>query len=204
MALALRLIGLSTLLLALAIGLLATQSGLAAAEEAIPVGDVWFCDSSFQDGVCETTITAGETVVWDLGGASLPHTTTHCGADCDNPTDLPLWDSGIIDDGGSFQFTFSEPGTYLYRCNVHPIQMRGQIVVEAPAAEPTATETAPAVDLAPIEATPTATQGPQLPDTGQGPQDGSSSWSLIAALTAVGAALAGLGAATYRRARQGR
>ncbi len=28
----------------------------------IQVGDIWFCDSSFQNGVCETTVNAGDTV----------------------------------------------------------------------------------------------------------------------------------------------
>ena len=173
----------------------------------VAVGDTWFCDESFQGGVCETAISVGETVVWDYGAANLPHTTTECGVSCDNPTGSPLWDSGRIDDGGTFEFTFDQAGTFLYRCNVHPGQMRGRIVVEAAAEEPTATER-PATPVTPADGSapgetpaPTATQAPILPDTGQGPQAGSTGWWLLAALAGAGAAFVGLGALTYRRAR---
>ena len=98
----------------------------------IAVGDRWFCDSSFQNGVCETVIDAGDTVVWDFSDASLPHTTTECGLSCDEPTDTPFWDSPVIADGSTFevQFPFDQAGTYLYRCEVHPSQMRGRIIVQ--------------------------------------------------------------------------
>ncbi|KKL98320.1 hypothetical protein LCGC14_1825620, partial [marine sediment metagenome] len=43
----------------------------------IQVGDVWFCSVSSADGVCETTISAGDTVTWDWVGI-LFHTTTAC------------------------------------------------------------------------------------------------------------------------------
>ncbi len=164
----------------------------------VSVGDLWFCDASFQGGVCETTISAGDTISWDFSGAALPHTTTACGADCDSPTDTPGWDSGIINDGSSFQFTFDEPGSYLYRCTVHPTIMRGQIVVEA-AAEPEPTE--PADDEPEDGATPDVVEVTGAPATGQGPGTTSSSgWLLVAGLAAV--ASVGLGATAYGLARR--
>lgn len=163
----------------------------------VSVGDLWFCDASFQGGVCETTISAGDTISWDFSAAALPHTTTACGADCDSPTDTPGWDSGIINDGSSFQYTFDEPGTYLYRCNVHPTIMRGQIVVEA-AAEPEPTEPA---DEPQDGAEPDVEEVTGAPATGQGPGTRSSSgWLLVAGLAAV--ASVGLGATAYGIARR--
>jgi len=101
----------------------------------IAVGDIWFCGPAFSSGnVCETKINQGDTVVWDFTGATLPHTTTHCGASCASPTASPLWDSGVISPSSpdrTFEFTFTEPGTYLYFCEVHPTTQRGRIVVNA-------------------------------------------------------------------------
>jgi hypothetical protein len=115
----------------------------------IEVGDVWFCDESFQGGVCDTVIYIGDTVVWDFSPAELPHTTTECGVSCDDPTDTPVWDSDLmpnVDDPLNprfqFEFTFNETGTYLYYCVIHPILHRGRIFVVEPGQEPTATPTA--------------------------------------------------------------
>ena len=178
----------------------------------ISVGDFWFCSASFEDGVCETTVTVGDTVVWNVGGASAPHTTTDCGASCDNPTGSPLWDSGVIDDGATFQSSFSQPGTYLYYCQVHPFLMRGRIIVQAaptpPPAEPTATQPPGGTETpggTGATATPAATEVSGAPDTGAGPQQDAtdSRWALVA-LAAMGIALVGLGAAGYRGARRER
>lgn len=38
------------------------------------------------------------------------------------------FDSGALGSGDSFEFTFTEPGTYEYQCNFHP-SMTGTIVV---------------------------------------------------------------------------
>lgn len=111
-----------------------TQQSAMAGQTTIQVGDIWFCDESYQGGVCETTIQAGDTVVWDFEGAQASHTTTECGVTCDMATNTPLWDSGTIEGGSTgddalFEYTFTEPGTYLYYCVIHPFQ-RGIIVVE--------------------------------------------------------------------------
>lgn len=100
----------------------------AATTVVVPVGDFWFCDPSFQNGVCETKIQVGDTVDWDFNGSFSFHTTTDCGGDCSFPTATPLWDSGALL-GGTFQFTFNQAGTYLYFCAIHPFTMQGQITV---------------------------------------------------------------------------
>ena len=97
--------------------------------ENIAVGDSWFCGSSFQGDVCETKIDIGDMVVWDFGGAALPHTVTECGDSCDDPTSSPLFDSGVVSDGSTFAFVFDEPGTYRYYCSIHPTLERGVITV---------------------------------------------------------------------------
>ncbi len=94
----------------------------------IDVGEFWYCDSSFESGVCETTIDAGETVSWDFSQVVLPHTSTDCGADCDTPTGSPIWDSGLLATG-TFNQTFDSVGTFNYYCSIHPDTMRGRIVV---------------------------------------------------------------------------
>src|SRR3989304_2553525 len=65
----------------------------------IAVGDNWFCSAAYETYPCDTTVSAGDTVVWDFSGAAAGHTTTECGASCLEPTDTPLWDSGVIMDG---------------------------------------------------------------------------------------------------------
>lgn len=111
-----------------------TQGNALADQTTIQVGDIWFCDESYEGGVCETTIQAGDTVIWDFEGAQASHTTTACGVTCDMPTNTPLWDSGTIEGGSTgddalFEYTFTEPGTYPYYCVIHPFQ-QGIIIVE--------------------------------------------------------------------------
>ena len=108
----------------------------------IGVGDVWFCGPSFQDGVCETTVTAGGPVEWQWVG-SAPHTTTHCADDFTNCGGPREWDSSPETTSGTFSHTFGPEDagkTFLYRCQIHPVQMRGEITVVAPRA-PTPTPT---------------------------------------------------------------
>ena len=201
----------SLVLLVLAGGLIALPGGSASAEETvtIAVGDIWFCDSSFLNGVCETTITAGDTVAWDFGAGFLPHTTTDCGADCDNPSSSPLWDSDIITDDSTYSRTFSEPGAYLYLCTVHPIQMRGRIIVEAAAVE-TPTGDDPTPDSG--TSTPDGDAAGDTADTIVPPADGlpvapgggsgASTSAIAVAAAAAGALAVGLGGAGWHALRR--
>jgi plastocyanin len=64
----------------------------------------------------------GTTVTWVQNGQN-PHTTTSYDG---------LWDSGIVEggSGGTFSFTFEEPGTYAYYCIPHEAQgMTGTVTV---------------------------------------------------------------------------
>jgi plastocyanin len=56
----------------------------------------------------------GDRVIWTNNGAA-PHTSTSA-----------AWDSGTLAPGETFTFTFSTPGRFRYRCNIHR-QMRGVI-----------------------------------------------------------------------------
>jgi plastocyanin len=65
-------------------------------------------DFSFDPG--QITVPPGTTVTWTNEGPS-PHTTT---------ADDGSWDSGELQQGEDFSFTFDEPGTYTYHCSIHP------------------------------------------------------------------------------------
>jgi plastocyanin len=41
-----------------------------------------------------------------------------------------LWDSGPLDRGAEFRFTFTEAGTYPYFCRIHAQKMRGEVRVK--------------------------------------------------------------------------
>jgi len=83
------------------------------------------------------TVEPGTTVTWVQSGNN-PHTTTSYDR---------LWDSGMIEggSGGTFSFTFEEPGTYDYFCIPHEdLGMIGSVTVtgSTATASPTATGTA--------------------------------------------------------------
>jgi plastocyanin len=77
----------------------------------------------------QLTVTAGTTVTWGWVG-------TH-----DVRSDTSLFSSGPAATGGSFQYTFSTPGTYRYYCGIHGgpggTGMSGIIFVLAPTPTPT-------------------------------------------------------------------
>jgi hypothetical protein len=144
------------------------------------VGDYYFCDQSYVNGVCETTVNEDDTVEWQFAG-SQPHSTTECSDDLGTCSAPHLWDSQSMTTG-SFEFAFDTPGTYLYRCQVHPFEMRGQINVLA-AAQPTPTPTPQASPQAsPLAATPTPAAQPSAVPSGGGtpPADGGATLSWLA------------------------
>ncbi|MCA9860190.1 MAG: cupredoxin domain-containing protein, partial [Thermomicrobiales bacterium] len=63
------------------------------------------------------TVAPGTTIVWTNNGVA-PHTVSG----------LPE-ESGTLEPGQSFSFTFDEAGTYGYLCAFHP-QMAGQVIVD--------------------------------------------------------------------------
>src|ERR671916_384875 len=65
------------------------------------------------------TVSTGTTVAWTNDDA-VPHTVTSTDG---------AFDSGIFDPGGNFSFTFNEPGSFPYICQLHP-QMQGTVTAE--------------------------------------------------------------------------
>jgi len=65
------------------------------------------------------TIPVGTTVEWTNVGP-----TQHNVVSKDR-----IWESPILEAGGTFRFTFEEPGTYAYWCTLHPT-MLGSVTVQ--------------------------------------------------------------------------
>lgn len=87
------------------------------ATDASETSEVTIVDFAFEPQ--ELVVTAGTTVTWSNDDVT-PHTVT---------ADDGAFDSGRMDPGGTFSFTFDEPGTYSYICSFHP-GMTGTVVVE--------------------------------------------------------------------------
>lgn len=103
------------------------------------------------------TVNVGDTVTWDWADA-LPHSVSTVSGPV-------TFDSGVLTgETQSFAFTFTQAGTYTYRCVVHPDGMTGTVTVLAAQASPTAvppTATTPAQPTATTPAQPTATTAAQ-------------------------------------------
>ena len=72
---------------------------------------------NFEFSPATLTVKPGTTVVW-TNTSPTPHTVTGDFAD-----------SGILQSGDTFEWTFTDAGTYDYICNLHP-DMQAQIVVD--------------------------------------------------------------------------
>src|SRR5215208_4290108 len=105
-------------------------------------------DFSFSPG--QITVAPGTTVTWVNKGPSA-HTTT---------ADDGTWDSGTLQQGEDFSFTFDQPGTYTYHCSIHP-DMTASVKVSG-GGEATSSASASISPSASASASPTAT----LPGTG--------------------------------------
>lgn len=159
-----------------AIGLPSQLRVASAADQTVEVGNLWFCSPSFENGVCTTTINVGDTVTWsNVAGF---HTVTEC-AEGHDPCPLPGgFNSGQLEAGDTFSFTFNNAGSFEYYCAFHPSEMRGVVVVQqptptpSPAGQPTADATTP----------PATTPAPvSVPRTGGAPGAGEGSSSLLLA-----------------------
>jgi plastocyanin len=85
------------------------------------------------------TVSTGNTVTW-TNDDTLPHTVT---------AQDDLFDSGILDPGATFAWTFTDPGSIAYHCQLHP-NMQGTVVVEgSPVAGNTSNATTPEATPAP-------------------------------------------------------
>ncbi len=134
----------------------------------IMVGDLWFCNSSFQGRDCSIHFRVGDHITWNFDSASSAHTITECDGSCGIVIDSPesrLWHSGNIT-SGIFKRTFNTPGTFEYQCNIHPGLMRGTIMVKG--AEPTLPMPPSPVPSETATAAPTSTTAPVPTSTPSG------------------------------------
>ena len=69
----------------------------------------------------DLVVSVGTAITW-VNRDSASHTSTAIAGSA-----LP-WDSDRLRTGGSFTFTFNEPGTYQYFCTIHP-SMKGTVTV---------------------------------------------------------------------------
>lgn len=102
---------------------------LASAVSAAGPTDISIVDQSYQP--TDLTINAGDTVTWTVTKAIAdPHSVTS-GTGPGDPDNAKLFDSTIDlrNNGDTFQFTFTNPGTYAFYCQVHPTTMKGTITV---------------------------------------------------------------------------
>jgi plastocyanin len=76
---------------------------------------------NFKFSPSELTVSPGTTVTW-TNHDDVPHTVTST----DTP---PAFDSKALDTDGTYSFTFTRPGVFSYRCNVHH-HMTGTITVK--------------------------------------------------------------------------
>lgn len=89
------------------------------------VSSVTVEDFDFNPGVFGVAVPPGTTITWTNNGPTA-HTTT---------ADSGAWDSGLLNAGDSFSFTFNDPGVYWYFCRPHP-WMRGTITIDPNAPAP--------------------------------------------------------------------
>ena len=75
--------------------------------------------NQLQNGNGYIVVKAGTKVTWE-NRDNTQHTTT-------STASPPIWDSGILNPGQDFSFTFNSTGTFSYICNVHP--MAGTVIV---------------------------------------------------------------------------
>src|SRR5215204_4291219 len=111
------------------------------------------------------TVAPGTTVTW-VNNDQAPHTAT---------ANNGAFDSGTLQPGQSYSFTFDKPGTYAYHCNIHP-DMTATVTVSSASGSASASSSGSASPTA----SPTTSPGKPLPSSG-----GPSSLGLVAALALV-------------------
>lgn len=80
----------------------------------------------------DLTVWQGATVTW-VNQDTIAHTVTS-----DDTTSNVKFDSGTLQPGQSFSYTFSQINTYAYHCSIHP-QMTGSVNVISQPQQPTPT-----------------------------------------------------------------
>ncbi|MGI0102581.1 MAG: plastocyanin/azurin family copper-binding protein [Nitrosotalea sp.] len=114
-----------------------TPQAFAATDVTIPKGDsasqaCVTAKNCYEPDV--VTVAPGDTVTW-TNADSVSHTVTS-GNPSDNQTGT-IFDSSLISPASTYSFTFKDPGTYNYFCQLHP-WMTGVVIVAAGATSTTA------------------------------------------------------------------
>ena len=131
--------------------MLASPSPVAAASHAVTIFDDGFAPAAL-------TVNVGDTVTWTNTGED-PHTVT---------ADNGAFNSGRLDPGASFTFTFTTAGSFGYRCDFHS-DMTAQVTVQAAAAPPADAGGAPAPVAPPADAGDAAAPAPAGEAAGPAP-----------------------------------
>lgn len=95
----------------------ATPAAAASASAQPGTVEVKIVDFKFEPAML--TIPKGTTVIWTNVGPTAHTTTSKQG----------VWDSGIMEKGATYRFTFDSAGTFDYWCALHP-DMLGSITVQ--------------------------------------------------------------------------
>lgn len=77
-------------------------------------------------------VQSGDTVTWkqsDPGFHTVTSGTVEQGGAGVTQDPDGKFDSGQVGTGGTYEFTFAEPGLYPYYCQIHPATMRAEIQV---------------------------------------------------------------------------
>ncbi len=85
-----------------------------------PLGSA-FPDNELNYDPADLTVNIGDTITWSNDDENI-HTATH-------RSDPALFDSGTMEAGDEFSFTFSEEGEVRYFCRFHP-WMTGVVTVQ--------------------------------------------------------------------------
>ncbi len=85
--------------------------------ETTPTGSYAFSPTNIT-----VVVDVNNTVQWSNNGGAVHTTTAFPSGQAVN------WNSGDLNVGGTFTFTFVTPGTYTYECTIHPF-MRGVVKV---------------------------------------------------------------------------
>jgi plastocyanin len=119
-----------------------------------------------------TTVAPGTSVTWVNNDQTAHTATANDGA----------FDSGTLQPGQSFSFTFDKAGTYAYHCNIHP-DMTATVTVSGAGGSSSASASASSTATSPTASgSASATTGPGAPLPSSG---GPSSLGVVAALVLV-------------------
>lgn len=178
---------------------LASSGTASAASQTINVGNFYFCSAANENQVCSTNLVAGDTVTWSVGAGATSHTITEC-TDESFTNCSGGFNSGAKAAGSTFSQTFNTSGTIYYRCDFHPSQMKGKLVISA-AATATATP-APSANASATAAASGTPTGAALPQTGGPADDGASTWLYITLVLGGALVLGSVGTFAVVRARR--